>query len=192
MKLIVGLGNPGQRYRTSRHNLGFLVVAELARRLERRRGKRKFGGLLAEEAIEGETLLLFRPEQYMNRSGGPTKQVVDFYQLALVNLLVVVDDLDLPAGRLRLRPRGSSGGHLGLASLIEALGTEEFPRLRVGVGRPPAPEEAAAYVLDTPGVSEAGLLGETAIRAADAVMLWAAEGIEKAMNRLNARFHKPV
>lgn len=185
MFLLVGLGNPGIRYALTRHNVGFWVVDEVAAR-----GKAGFQEVtgqscLARTMLAGKKVILAKPLTYMNRSGLAVHALLRYFSLGLENLLIIYDDLDLPLGRLRLRPKGGSGGHNGLSSIIAFLGTEEFPRLRLGIGHPEEAESGAAYVLSpfTP-VEEEQML-ETVRLAADALELFLSNGLEEAMNRYN-------
>jgi PTH1 family peptidyl-tRNA hydrolase len=139
MKMVVGLGNPGPRYAETRHNVGFLVVDQLADRHAVARPRRKFQSLLGEARVGGETVWLLQPQTYMNLSGEAVAAAIRFYQLDLADLLVIGDDLSLPLGRLRFRRKGSDGGHKGLRSIIASLGTDEFARLRLGIAEPEAP-----------------------------------------------------
>lgn len=184
MKLIVGLGNPGVRYRGTRHNLGFEVVEALARRRGVAFAKSRAEALVA-EAPGDPLVVLAKPLTYMNRSGAAVRALVEAYQLPLPDLLVVADDVNLPVGHVRARARGSAGGHHGLESIIEALGTEEFARLRIGVGREEGPLED--YVLARFTREERELIGDAIARAADAVELFVAEGIDRVMNVYNRR-----
>jgi PTH1 family peptidyl-tRNA hydrolase len=186
MKLVVGLGNPGRKYAGTRHNVGFDVVARLARRCAAPAPRPDFQAEVTEAAIHGERVLLAAPQTYMNLSGRSVRQMVDFYKLPLDQLLVVCDDLNLPPGRLRLRASGSAGGQKGLQNIIEHLGTEEFPRLRLGIGRPPPPIDAVDYVLMRFPVDERELIAAAIEQAAEAVELWVGVGTSAAMNRVNA------
>jgi peptidyl-tRNA hydrolase, PTH1 family len=143
MKLVVGLGNPGKKYQGTRHNVGFEVLDELARRTQAGGPKSKFSGNLVETRVDEEKLLLLYPHTYMNLSGNSVRPAFDFYKLELPDVLVVCDDFNLPVGKLRLRPQGSSGGQKGLADIVRKLGSEEVPRLRIGIGRPPGRMDAA-------------------------------------------------
>ena len=147
MKLVVGLGNPGAEYRRTRHNVGFDVVVELARRLVAPAPQRKFDGDLVEAFSRGERLLLLAPTTYMNDSGRSVGAAVEFYKLPAEDVLIVCDDLNLEPGRLRLRAGGSAGGQNGLKDIFRRLGTDAVPRLRVGIGRPPGRMTATDYVL---------------------------------------------
>ncbi|MBV9279095.1 MAG: aminoacyl-tRNA hydrolase [Chloroflexi bacterium] len=180
---VVGLGNPGGRYADTRHNLGFMVVNALARRYDVSfRGSRHRADT-ARATIAGRPVLLALPVTYMNESGSAVQRVMSYYHLPLTNLLVVCDDIDLPYATLRLRPNGSSGGNGGLKSIIRELGTQDFARLRVGVGRPPS--DAVGHVLSPFPPQQRALLPALVETAADAVETWLREGVEPVMNRFN-------
>lgn len=185
MRLVVGLGNPGARYAESRHNVGFRCVDELARRLGIALSRRSFNAHLGTGLVGAEKVILAKPQTYMNLSGESVAPLLLYYGLAAADLIVVYDDLDLPYGRLRVRERGSSGGHRGMDSIIRALGSDDFPRVRIGIGRPPG-DDAAGYVLGRFGADEAKVLPEVICRAADAVETIIREGPAAAMNRFNA------
>jgi len=185
MKLVVGLGNPGRRYQQTRHNVGYTVVAELARRFGTGAAKEKFRGEVVEADVHGERILLLAPITFMNRSGSSVQEACGFYKLPHQDLLVVCDDLNLPVTRLRLRPSGSAGGQKGLEDIIRCLGTEDFPRLRIGIGPAPPGWVWTDFVLSKFTPDEAGLMEQAVQRAADAVVSWARDGIEAAMNRYN-------
>lgn len=185
MKLIVGLGNPGQEYAGTRHNVGFRVTEELAQRhdVTFRKGSNarvaKIPGL-------GNGVLLAEPTTFMNLSGWAVQHLVSYYRIELPELLVVVDDADLPLGRLRARPGGSAGGHNGLKSIAARLGTDTFPRLRIGVGRDESAEDLREYVLGRFRLDEEEPVQAVVKRAADAAELFAIDGIVPVMNRFNA------
>lgn len=183
--LVVGLGNPGARYATTRHNVGYQVVDRLAAAHGLRFAQRRFEAMLAEGTILDQRVVLAKPETYMNASGEAVGPLVRWHKVALSDLLVIYDDLDLPLGRLRLRPSGSAGGHLGMKSIIAALGTHAFPRLRIGIGRPPAGLDAAAYVLQPFSPDERPLIAAALERAQAAVECWLREGLAAAMNAFN-------
>ena len=185
MRTVVGLGNPGREYAATRHNLGFMTVDELARRGGGAGFRRRFRSEIGEVAIDGRKLVLVKPQTYMNLSGHAVREVVNWYRLPLDQLLVVVDDLDLPFGTLRLRGSGSAGGHNGLASVVEQLGTLDVPRLRIGIGRGRA--VATVQVLSRFSAEEQRLLPALIDAAGDAVLTWAEEGLVMAMNRVNQR-----
>ena len=186
MKLIVGLGNPGRRYRGTRHNVGWEVIARLAARAGIRVNEDEGFAEVGRGTIGTRRVLLARPYTYVNVSGEAVRDLRRRHRLRPEDILIIVDDIDLPLGRLRLRAGGSAGGHNGLKSVIEALGTTEFPRLRVGIGRPPHGVEAADFVL-TRFTEEERMVHETLERAAEAVELAVTEGLPAAMNRVNAR-----
>lgn len=181
MRIIAGLGNPGSEYAETRHNAGWMALDELAASLGVRREGERCGALTA--CANG--LLLAKPLGYMNRSGPPIERLLRREGVAVEDLLVLVDDMDLPLGRTRLRPGGSSGGHKGLASVARALGREDFPRLRMGVGPRPAGVEGRQFVLSPFGDDEWERAEQMAQRAARAALCWAREGIEAAMSRYN-------
>lgn len=183
VRVIAGLGNPGARYDGTRHNVGFRVVEELARR----RGWSLAEGECNARLAEGPELILVQPLTYMNRSGHTLRCLTERRAAALADVLVVYDEVHLPLGRLRLRPKGSPAGHRGLESVIESLRTDEVPRLRLGVegSDPPAPEDLAEYVLAPFEGEELSVVDEMIERAADACETWLESGIETAMNRHN-------
>jgi len=183
--MIIGLGNPGRRFEHNRHNVGFMLLDRLAARLGQSFRKVQSKALVATATYQGERVILVKPQTYMNNSGRPVTALVDFFKVPLENVLVVYDDVDLPSSTIRLRPSGGSGGHKGMQSIIERLGTEEFPRLRIGTSRPPGKKEAADYVLQDFPAQEIELLEETLGRAGDAVLIFIRDGLEKAMNLFN-------
>jgi len=187
VKLIVGLGNPGREYRETRHNVGFMVVDEVARRagLTWGTGPAQVPEALIVKRYGSGPLLLAKPLTYMNRSGAAVGGLSRYYDVPADALLVVVDEAALPLGKLRLRANGSAGGHNGLKSVIDALGTTAFPRLRLGVGRGDGRRDLADHVLAKFEAGERAGLESLIARAADAVELFAAEGIVKAMNVYN-------
>jgi len=186
LKLIVGLGNPGPRYRGTYHNIGFEVVDEIARRHGARFGGSPAEALTARVRGLADDLWLVKPLTFMNASGQAVGELQRFYKVALDDLLVVADDVNLPGGRLRLRGRGSAGGHNGLKSIIGNLGTGDFPRLRVGVGRGDPGRDLADYVLGRVPEEERAQLREATARAADAAECFVEHGLLDAMNRFNA------
>lgn len=183
--LIAGLGNPGPRYRGTRHNVGFAVVDALAARLGAR--FRTWGRLRIASARDGRTqLVLAKPMTFMNLSGDGLYPLIVERRLHPCRLLVVHDDLDLEAGRLRLKRSGGAGGHRGVQSLIQRVGSEEFPRLKIGIGRPPEGVDPVDYVLMRPGAGEAGCLALAVERGADACLAWLREGLDRAMSLYNS------
>lgn len=185
MKVLVGLGNPGKKYEGTRHNVGWLVIGELAVRHGAARPKVKFEAEIAEVPVAGQKLVLVAPQTYMNASGRSVRQLVDFYQIAPRDVLVVCDDINLPLAKLRIRRSGSSGGQKGLENVIQQLGTQDVPRLRIGVGQPPNGRDSADYVLDRFAKAEMKEIEPAVRTAADAVETWIAEGVDQAMNRFN-------
>ncbi len=185
MKIIVGLGNPGAKYRGTRHNVGFEVLAELARRHTASSPTLKYEAELVEVFLGTEKVLLVAPQTYMNLSGKSVWPLVDFYKLPLEDLLIVCDDLNLDVGRLRLRAEGSAGGQNGLKDIIKHLGSQDFPRLRIGIGRPPGRMNSADYVLARFLSEEREEIDVTIQEAADGVESWVKDGVEKAMNHVN-------
>ncbi|MBW3599005.1 MAG: aminoacyl-tRNA hydrolase [Planctomycetes bacterium] len=186
MKLIVGLGNPGRKYAGTRHNVGYEVLAELARRHGQSSPKAKFQGEVVEAAIGAERALLLTPLTYMNLSGASVQPARDFYKLENSDILVVCDDFNLPLGKLRTRRKGSAGGQKGLADIIRRLGDDEVARLRIGIGSPDEHRAAADFVLSRFTADEAEAVKQTITRAADAAAVWATDGVEACMNRFNA------
>ncbi|SHN70575.1 aminoacyl-tRNA hydrolase [Desulfitobacterium chlororespirans] len=184
MKLIVGLGNPGGQYAETRHNAGFLLLDCLAEELKLD-FRPKFQGLMAETMMEGEKVYLLKPQTFMNLSGRSIRELAQFYKIAPEDIMVVYDDMDLPVGRLRLRSSGSAGGHNGIKSTIAELGTEEFWRLKVGIGRPTAGWDSARYVLASFAKEEIPVLEEILDKGMKAVTLWAKGDGDKAMNLYN-------
>jgi len=185
MKLVVGLGNPGRRYEGTRHNVGYAVLAELARRHGIDSPKKRFHGEVMEADFGGLKALLLSPTTFMNLSGTSVQEAVRFYKLPSQDLLVFCDDLNLPVGKLRFRAKGSSGGQKGLEDIQRKLGTEEFARLRVGIGAAPEGWDWADYVLSKFTSEELPVIEQTVGLAADAVVVWAREGVEFCMNQYN-------
>ncbi len=184
MKLVVGLGNPGARYARTRHNVGFLVIDALAKRLSVDLNRKKFDGAYAEAMYRGEKIRLLKPETYMNLSGGPVAKAARNGTQSWDDLIVVVDDVNLPLGKIRLRGDGSAGGHNGLKSIIEHTGTNEFARLRMGVGAA-GQRDLSDHVLGTFRPDEADDVNEMIERSTDAVESFIDRGLEETMNRFN-------
>lgn len=184
--LIVGLGNPGREYRYNRHNIGFMALDKLVERnrwmaFTKRQGK----ALITSGTLAGKALILGKPQTYMNLSGEAVGALTRFYDIPLERLIVCVDDIDLPMGTLRIRPGGGSAGQNGMKSIIQHLGTENFPRLRLGIGRPTGQKAAAHYVLKDFKEDELDVINVTLDKAAEAIEVFVREGLEKAMNRYN-------
>jgi len=183
--LIVGLGNPGLRYAANRHNIGFCCLERLAAAHDLPFDRRQKRARVALGTIRGRRVILAKPQTFMNESGRAVAPLAHFYKVPLERLLVVYDDLDLPLGTIRLRPEGGSGGHKGMRSIIEHLGSQDFPRLRIGIGRPPGRMDPAAYVLQDFSAEEKPLVEEVLERVVAAIETWLREGIEAAMGRYN-------
>ena len=184
--LIVGLGNPGEKYEDTRHNVGFQVIDELAERQGRPVQRLKFKALTGLLTISGEKALVMKPVTYMNLSGEAVRPAADFYKLPPERILVISDDVALAAGRLRIRAKGSAGGHNGLKSIIQHLGTDQFPRIRVGVGEKPHPDyDLADWVLGRPQGEDKKAIDEAVKRAADAVECILTQGLERGMGKFN-------
>ncbi len=187
MRLIVGLGNPGRRYRGTRHNIGWDVLDQLARQHGVRIDTEDGWADVGRGTIGGERVLLARPETYVNVSGTAVADLRRRHRIPLEHLLVIVDDLDLPTGTVRMRERGGHGGHNGLRSIIDALGTTDFARIRIGIGRPPDGVDPADFVLERPSDNDRRLLDEAVRRAGEAVALWVTAGPEAAMRHANVK-----
>lgn len=186
--LVVFLGNPGLRYEGTRHNAGFMAADAFARKRGLDLTRARFRALTATCRIGDETVLLMKPQTYMNLSGEAVGQAARFYKIPPERILVVSDDISLPVGALRIRPGGSAGGHNGLKNIISVLGTEAFPRIRMGVGAPPHPEyEMMDWVLSAFHDQDAVDMADAASRAADAVECYIGQGAEKAMNRFSQK-----
>ena len=191
--LIVGLGNPGTDYAKTRHNAGFLLVEKLAAQWKTDwANERKFAARMAKAERNGKRVLLCEPQTFMNLSGESVGAVADFYQLPVAQLIVAVDDADLPFGEIRLRPSGSSGGHHGLESIEQHLGSREFARLRIGIGRNDGSRQIANYVLGKFDSSENELLEKVLSRAAGQIECWLNDGFPKAMSFFNGKIEEKI
>jgi PTH1 family peptidyl-tRNA hydrolase len=186
LSLIVGLGNPGREYAQTRHNIGFQVVSLLADKHGLKFSRVQNEAVVAAGRAGNVRVVLAKPQTWMNNSGRAVGPLARFYKVDLSRLLIVYDDLDRPAGTLRLRSEGGHGGHNGMRSIMERLGTQAFPRLRLGIGRPPGRMDPAAYVLQPFGRDEEAAMDLARVRAVEAIECFLAEGIAKAMNRYNA------
>lgn len=182
---MVGLGNPGREYRNNRHNIGFLLADILAKRLDTQFSRLQSRALVTKAAYQDAQLILAKPQTFMNLSGQAVAGLVNFYKVPFNQMLVCYDDVDLPFGTLRIRPAGGSAGHNGMNSIIAKLGTSEFARLRMGIGRPPGRMDAAAYVLQDFSKDEMESLNFLLERAAEAVLAFVSEGLQGSMNRFN-------
>ncbi|MHC0039263.1 aminoacyl-tRNA hydrolase [Pseudoneobacillus sp. C159] len=185
MKLIVGLGNPGKQYERTRHNVGFDVIDVLAKELNIELDQLKFKGLFGMGMVGGEKVLLLKPLTYMNLSGESILAVADFYNIPDEQLVVIYDDLDLPVGKLRLRQKGSAGGHNGIKSTIAHLGTQEFNRIRIGIDRPKGGMSVSNYVLSRFTDEEQQMIDEVAKRSAEACKAWLTKPFLQVMNEFN-------
>jgi PTH1 family peptidyl-tRNA hydrolase len=186
VRLVVGLGNPGPKYEGTRHNVGYRVLDELAQRLGAGKSRSRFDANVAEATFADQKVLLAAPKTYMNESGRSVRQIVDFFALPVTDLVVVCDDFNLELARLRMRPGGSAGGQKGLADIIRRLSTEDFSRLRIGIGRPPEHIDSSDFVLSRFARSEQKRLDEAVLLAAEGIETWIQSGLERAMNRVNA------
>lgn len=185
IKLIAGLGNPGRRYANTRHNAGFESVDIIGAKHGVRIGRAKFNALFGQGIICGTRVLLVKPQTYMNRSGESIREIAEWYKIPVNNIIVVYDDIDIPVGKLRIRPGGSAGTHNGMRSVIYSLQDDGFPRVRIGIGRPEDEDDLVSYVLGkfTPG--ERKIMDRAADAAAEAAVCAATEGIDIAMSRYN-------
>jgi PTH1 family peptidyl-tRNA hydrolase len=183
--LIVGLGNPGREYRETRHNIGFMLADRLAVKLNTRFTRLQSKALVASANYQERKIILAKPQTFMNLSGQSVQGLIRFNKLPLTNILIAHDDLDLPPGTIRIRPDGGSAGQKGMNSILERLGTDEFPRLRLGVGRPPGQMQAPDYVLQDFTKSEMTLISDTLDRAVEAVFIFIIDGLNSAMNKYN-------
>jgi PTH1 family peptidyl-tRNA hydrolase len=185
MKLVVGLGNPGRKYAETRHNIGWMVLAELKQRYGKTQPKEKFHGELVEAEVGGEQVLLLAPHTFMNRSGQSVLAARDFYKLSEDELLIVCDDFSLPLTKLRIRPGGSSGGQKGLADIVCRLGHDQFSRLRMGIGPVPENWDPAGFVLGKFAKEEREDVSALVTAACEAVTVWTLEGMDACMNQFN-------
>ena len=185
MKLIVGLGNPGSKYQGTRHNVGFRIVDLLARRFDVALSSNKFQGEYGQGTIEGQKVALLKPQTYMNLSGDSVAPAARFYKVEPEDLIVIHDELDLPFGRLQLKRGGGTGGHNGLNSIVDWMGSADFIRLRFGIGKPETKEKVVGHVLSSFSKGEAALLEETAQRGVEAIRTALTLGLAKAMTEFN-------
>ena len=193
MELIVGLGNPGRGYANNRHNIGFMCLNHFARRYSLRFDKRQCQARIGSGQVAGDRVVVAKPQTYMNRSGQAVSRLVGKFRVSLDNLIVIHDDLDLPLGKIRLRPKGSAAGHKGIDSIIAELGSQDFPRIRVGIGRPPITEgsdetseaDVIAYVLSDLAPEEKRVITEAISPVSEAIYCLLTEGLTAAMNRFN-------
>lgn len=187
MKVIVGLGNPGRRYSKTRHNLGFMVIDKLVSIYRIELNRKGFDAIWGKGYIEGEKVILVKPQTFMNLSGNAVKIILNGHKAEFSDLLVIYDDMDLELGKIRVRPRGSPGGHKGIRSIINTIGTDQFSRIRIGIGRQENREEAETYVLSPFKKSEAPAANKAILRATEAVVTIIKDGVTAAMNKYNIR-----
>ena len=183
--LLIGLGNPGREYKDNRHNIGFMLIDTLCVRLNARGMKLQSKAIVVSAHFQDRRIILAKPQTYMNLSGQSVQGLLHFYKIPVENLLVSHDDLDLPLGTIRIRPGGGPGGQRGMASTIETLGTRDFPRLRLGIGRPPGRMDPKDYVLQDFSKEDLKVLPEVLNRAAEAVFEFITKGLNAAMNTYN-------
>jgi len=187
MYMIVGLGNPGREYENTRHNAGFMVLDALESKLGADISEKKHKGLCGKAVIGGQKVILLKPQTYMNSSGESVRAAADYYKIDPADILVIYDDISLAPGQLRIRAKGSAGGHNGIKSIIAHLGTQEFPRVRVGVGEKPPRMDLADYVLGHFSAEEKKIMADAVKEAADAACEVISDGIDHAMNSHNSK-----
>lgn len=187
MILVAGLGNPGSEYASTKHNLGFLTVDEIGKRAGIDLKKKKFSGVCGEGTFNNDKLILLKPETYMNRSGESVSTAASFYQIPAENIIIVHDELDLPAGTVRIKAGGGSAGHKGVMSVMGELGNGDFIRVRIGIGKPGEKQGTVSHVLTKFSKEEREIVSESVLRAADAVLEIIQHGLQKAMNKYNVR-----
>ena len=185
MYIIIGLGNPEEEYSKTRHNMGFNAINKIAEQYGLKINKNKFQGLYESAIIEGQKVILIKPQTYMNLSGECVKQFVDFYKIQKEEILVIYDDMDIEPGKIKIRKKGGPGGHNGMKSIIKMLGTEELSRIRVGIGRPEHNGDEINYVIGAIPEEEIPKLNEGVENAKEAVIEVLKNGIDSAMNKLN-------
>jgi len=186
VRLIAGLGNPGLAYRRTRHNAGFMAIDRVAQKYGMSISRSKFRTRFSEGNIGQERVVLIKPWAYMNLSGGPIKDFLDFYHLPIEQLIVIHDDMDMNFGRIRIKEGGGDGGHKGIRSIIRSMGSGEFCRVKIGIGRPLEAEEAQGYVLHPFNSAEESLLADTLSRVVEAIETILSDGVQQAMNRFNS------
>lgn len=187
MKVIIGLGNPGMKYAQTRHNVGFLCIDRLCEKWDVPLAQFKWEADIGERQLGGEKVILCKPQTYMNRSGAAVRALMDDVKADIEDLVVIYDDLDLPPGRIRLRLKGGAGGHNGVKSVIQHLGTDQFKRIRIGIGRPHPPVSVTDYVLSPFARVEEERVAGALDRAVEAVACWLESSFPEAMNRYNVR-----
>lgn len=193
MKIFVGLGNPGAEYSKTKHNVGFMLADKLAEDLNAENFREKFNALVAETFFDGEKILIVKPQTFMNLSGESVGPLTDFFKIPAENLIVAHDDMDLPVGNIRLRPKGSGGGHHGIESIIQHLGGEKnFPRVRIGIGRPPENWSVNNHVLSPFNSDDAEKISDAIKNLIPAVKCIFTDGIDMAMNKFNPKKTKKI
>lgn len=193
MKIFVGLGNPSATYANTKHNVGFMLADRLAQELGAADWRNNFNALIAETFLDGEKILIVKPQTFMNLSGESVGEIVDFYKIDVANLIVAHDDMDLPVGTIRLRPKGSGGGHRGVESIIYHLAWEQnFPRVRIGIGRPPENWSVNSHVLSNFNAEDSAKISTAIEELVPAVICIFREGIDRAMNKFNPHKIKSV
>lgn len=190
MYLIVGLGNPEEEYKRTRHNMGFDVVNEIASRYMVSLERKKFDAIYGEAIIEGQKVMLIKPQTYMNLSGVAVKQFVDFYKVPVEQVIVVYDDMDIEKGTMKIRKKGGAGSHNGMKSVISQIGSEGFPRIRIGIGAPLHPHDRINYVLEKLSKEEYTILEQGIQKASMAIIDMLKSGIDHAMNQYNETIRK--
>lgn len=188
--LVIGLGNPGREYRETRHNIGFMVIDKLCAELGVSLGRVQSKALVGIGKMEGQKIILAKPQTFMNLSGQAVGGLMRFYKVPISQLIIAHDDLDLPLGSIRLRPGGGSAGQKGMGSIIQQLGTQDFARLRLGIGRPPGQMDPAAYVLQRFSNAEQEVLSMVLDRAVSAVQTFVRDGLDAAMNLHNGKLQE--
>lgn len=183
--IIAGLGNPGEKYDATRHNAGFWAIDRLSRELGIEMGKRDFRAIIGKGQVDGKSVMLCKPQTYMNLSGESLVEMVYYYRMDPSHLIVLYDDVDLDPGRIRVRQKGGAGTHNGMRSIVQRLGTEDFPRVRVGIGQPPRHMDLADYVLGEPGREEKLAIKHAVDLATQAVICIMREGVDAAMQHFN-------
>jgi len=185
MYIIAGLGNPGSKYEKTRHNMGFNTINKISQQYNIEVKQNKFQALYGSGMIEKEKVILLKPQTYMNLSGNSVKEVVDFYKIEKEKILVIYDDMDIEPGKIKIRKKGSAGGHNGMKSIIQMIGTEEFPRIRVGIGRPIHKDDEINYVIGAIPEEDLKRLDEGIEKAQKAVEEILRNGVDSAMNKYN-------
>ena len=193
MKIFVGLGNPGSEYANTKHNVGFMLADKISAKLGANTWRNNFNALVAETFYNGEKILIVKPQTFMNLSGEAVAPIMNFYKIPIENLIVAHDDMDLPAGIIRLRPKGSSGGHRGVESIIKNLGGEKnFPRVRIGIGRPPENWSVNNHVLSNFNAEDSQKISTALENLIPATLCIFHEGIDIAMNKFNPKKNRPT